>query len=120
MTPGELQGIVESMATEGVPAGVISRVFGLDLDLVKDTVKEVRIGKYGTDDLNDYMEQMQWDAVEVARTTLATGSSTEKARLMSAILGKQMTAAAKRRPEGERDELGKIEEMFAAMRGDDG
>lgn len=120
MTPDELKGIVASMLSEGVPPGVVSRVFDLDLDLVKDEQKKVRVGKYNSDDLNDYMEQMQWDAVEVARTILATGSSVEKARFVNAILGKQMTAAAKRSPEGQRDQLSKMEEMFAKMRGDDG
>lgn len=120
MTSDELKGIVKSMLSEGVPPGVVSRVFDLDLDLVKDEQKRVRVGKYGTDDLNDYMEQMQWDAVEVARTILATGSSVEKARFVNAILGKQMSAAAKRAPEGQRDSSDKMMELFAAMRGDDG
>ena len=120
MTPDELQQIVKSMLAEGVPPGVVSRVFDLDIDLVKEEQKRTRVGKYNTDDLNDYMEQMQWDAVEVARTILATGSTTEKARYVSAILGKQMSAAAKRAPEGQRDSAAKMLEMFAAMRGDDG
>jgi hypothetical protein len=99
---------------------VVSRVLDLEPDLVAEAQKDVRIRKYGTDDLNDYMEQMQWDAVEVARTTLANGSTAEKARFVSSILSKQMTAAAKRAPEGQRDNAEKMLEMFAAMRGDDG
>ena len=120
MTPDELQEIVKMMLSEGVPPGVVSRVFDLDLDLVKEQQRGLRVKRYNTDDLNDYMEQMQWDAVEVARTILATGSTVEKARFVNAILGKQMTAAVKRAPEGQRDSLDKVTEMFAKMRGDDG
>jgi predicted alpha-1,6-mannanase (GH76 family) len=116
ITALELETIVEKMLVEGVPPGVVSRVFDLDLDLVKDEQRKVRIRKYGTEDLNDYMEQMQWDAIETARTTLATGSTAEKSRFVSAILGKQMTAAAKRTPEGEREKRDQVEEMFRKMR----
>lgn len=120
ITARELEALVERMLGEGVPPGVVSRVFDLDADLVKAALKGIRVRKYGTDDLNDYMEQMTWDAIEAARTAIATGSSAEKNRVLATVLGKQMTAAVKRNPEGQRDAAGKIMEMFGHMRGDDG
>jgi hypothetical protein len=117
ITARELEDIVGKMLGEGVPAGVVSRVFELDIELVKDEQKKVRVRKYGTEDLNDYLEQMQWDAIEVARTILANGSPSEQSRYVSAILGKQMTAAAKRAPQGERDQMDNVMEMFKHMRG---
>jgi len=60
ITARELEDLVGKMLGEGVPAGVVSRVFELDIELVKDEQKKVRVRKYGTEDLNDYLEQMQW------------------------------------------------------------
>lgn len=118
MTGAELKLLTERLLGEGVPPGVVGRVLELDPELVAETLKKVRVRKYETDDLNDYMEQMTWDAVEAARTAIATGSAAEKSRVMSAILGKQMTAAAKRNPEGQRGQIAKLQQMFGEMRGD--
>jgi hypothetical protein len=119
-TAKELEKIIEKMLLEGVPPGVVDRVFpGVGLDTIKEAQKQVRVAQYGTDDLNDYLEQMQWMAVEDAMTTFQTGSATERARVRSAILGKQMTAAAKRPPEGTRNQRQAFDKMFAHMRGDD-
>jgi hypothetical protein len=118
ITARELETLVERLLSEGVPPGVVSRVLDLEPDLVAEAQKDVRIRKYGTDDLNDYMEQMTWDAVEAARTAIATGSAAEKNSVMRAILGKQMTSAAKRSPEGQRNQVAKVMEMFATMRGE--
>jgi hypothetical protein len=117
ITADELEGIVEKMLSEGVPAGVVSRVFSLDLDLVKATQKQVRTNKYGTDDQNDYFEQMVWDTIEWARTTMATGSAADQSRVGTAILGKQMTAALRRAPQGDRDAQDEWMDVFKKMRG---
>ena len=116
MTGEELEGLVERCLGEGVPPGVVARVFDLDDDLVKEKQKEVRKAKYGTDDLNDYLEQVQWDTLEWAKTTMANGAPAAQARVAATVLGKQMTVAAKRTPQGERDTAEQIMEMFARMR----
>ena len=120
MKAAEFKKLVERMLEEGVPPGVVARVMEIDDDLVKEALKGVRVNRYGTDDLNDYMEQMQWRAIEEALSALATGSATDRAKILSTVLGKQMTAAAKRMPEGQRDQVAKIQDLMAAMRGDDG
>ena len=120
ITARELEALVERLLSEGVPPGVVSRSLDLDPDVVKSAMKGIRITRYGTDDLSDYTEQMQWRVIEEAMTALSTGSAAEKARVMSTVLGKQMAAASKRAPEGQRDKLAQLEEMFAGMRGDDG
>lgn len=108
--------LVERMLEEGVPPGVVGRVLLADDELVKETQKKVRIRKYGTDDLNDYLEQVQWDTLEWAKTTLASGAPAAQARVAATVLGKQMTVAAKRTPQGERDTAEQILQMFADMR----
>ena len=102
VTAEEMQTITERMLEEGVPPGVVARVLDLDDELVKETQSQVRVKRYGTDDLGDYTEQMQWKMMEVALNTLENGSVAEKARVMSTVLGKQISAVSKRSPESER------------------
>ena len=116
MTGEELEGLVERCLEEGVPPGIVARVFDLDDDLIKEKQKEVRKAKYGTEDLNDYIEQIQWDIIDWAKTTMATGAPAAQARVAATVLGKQMTVAAKRTPQGERDTAEQLMEMFARMR----
>jgi len=117
VTGEELETITERMLEEGVPPGVVARVLDLDDELVKDTQSKVRVKRYGTDDLGDYTEQMQWKMMEVALNTLEHGSTAEKARVMSTVLGKQIAAVAKRSPEAERSQREAVEELFEQMRG---
>lgn len=117
ITAKEFEAIVERFLEEGTPPGVVSRALNLEIDLVKDAQKKVRVRKYGTDDLDDYTEQTQWDAVEVFKTVLATGSTSEKARFASIILGKQLSAIGKRKPQSQREQTEQLEDLFREMRG---
>ena len=118
MTGKELRDIVNRCLSEGVPPGVVARVFELDIDLVKETQREVRVKKFGTDDQNDYFEAMVWDTIEWVRTTLTTGTPADKAKVATAILGKQMTAALRRAPQGDREDADELMTAFARMRGE--
>jgi hypothetical protein len=111
-----LETMVERLLVEGVPTGVIARAFELDIDLVKERQAKVRRNKYGTDDLSEYMEQMQWTAVDEALKTMTAGSVSEKTRFVSAILGKQMAVAARRTPESQRKAVDSLMDMLSGMR----
>lgn len=112
-----LEAMVERLLAEGVPPGVISRAFDLNVELVKERLTHVRRAKYGTDDLSEYMEQMQWTAVEEALKTMTSGSVAEKSRFVAAILGKQMAVAARRTPEAQRKATDALMDLMADMRG---
>lgn len=108
--------MVERLLIEGVPPGVIARAFELNVELIKERQSQVRRVKYGTDDLSEYMEQMQWTAVEEALKTMQSGSVAEKTRFVSAILGKQMAVAARRTPESQRKATDSLMDLMAEMR----
>lgn len=116
MTGEELEIIVGSLLENGVPPSVIARVFDLDHDLVKHAQSQVRVKRYGTDDMTEYMEQLQWDAVDEARQTIATGSAAEKSRVLGMVLGKQVALAARRTPEGVRNSQDALLDALEAMR----
>ena len=87
MTPSELEEIVHALLAEGVPPGVVARALELDPMLVKDAQAEVRVHRYGTDDITEYNEQLMWDAVDRARDVIAHGSATERDRLLQMVDG---------------------------------
>lgn len=113
LTGKELELIVERLLTEGVPSGVVARVFQLDGEVVRQAVRQMRVNRYGTEDIQEYTEQLQWDAVEHARHILAHGSETDKMKLTNFTLGKHIALGARRTPEGQRRTQ---EELLDALR----
>jgi hypothetical protein len=116
MTGDELEFIVERLLEEGVPPGVLSQVFDVDPDVMKEVQSSIRVSKYGTDDMSEYLEQLQWKTVDEMMNLMATGSSAEKIRLASTVLGRQMVAAAKRTPADQRDQRDALLDALADMR----
>ncbi len=116
MNAEELEHVVGRLLEENVPPGVVARVFSLDPDLVRDAQGKVRRKRYGTDDMTDYMEQLQWEAVHDAFETLHTGSQAEKDRIRAMALSKQMTIAGRRTPQSTRDSAATLMDLMAEMR----
>ena len=115
ITSAELRVIVERLLSEGVPSTVVARSFDLDTDVVREALSGVRARQYGTDDIAEYVEQMQWDAVARAREVIASGGP-EATRFVSSILGKQMTQVQKRTPEGQRARTEAVLDALARAR----
>ena len=116
ITARELEAICEALLVEGVPPGVVARVFHLDGDLVKKLQTKLRIKRYGTEDLSEYLEQIQWDTLDEVRAIIAKGSTTDKVRLAGMLMGKQMAVAARRTPEGQRQLTDRVISMLENMR----
>ena len=116
MTGAEMENLVTRLLTNGVPKSVVARSLDLDPDLVGAKLKEVRVNRYGTDDMTEYMEQLQWDAVDDARQIIANGSAAEKTRVLGMVLGKQVALSARRTPEAVRNSQDSVIEMFKEMR----
>lgn len=112
----ELELIVESLLVEGVPPGIVARVFTLEPDLVKEIQRNVRVKRYGTDDLTEFTEQLQWDAIDKAREVIFSGSAVDSTRFVSAILGKQIALAARRTPDSQRRATDAVLDLFEKMR----
>jgi hypothetical protein len=119
MTSDELEYVVERCLTEGVPSGVVARIFDLSPDLVREAQSLLRIRRYGTDDLAEYTVQTQWDAVEQARRVLNHGSPTERTRFAAALLRAPMNRSAKDVPDHVRRLQSEVEETMKHMRGGD-
>ena len=116
MNARELENIVAKMLSEGVPPGVVARVFDLDHDLVRETQSGVRVRLYSTDDMTEYTEHMQWKAVEEALRIIESGSATEKQKVLGMVLGKQVALSARRTPESVRNSQDAVVDMMERMR----
>jgi hypothetical protein len=117
VTEQELVSIVNSLLGEGVPPGIVARVFALDEELIKQQLKLVRTEHYGTADMEEYLEQVQWDAIDYARQTLVEGNAADKARVMSMLLSKGMAAAGKRIPDSVKEGRDKLALVAEQMKG---
>ena len=120
MNGEELESLVVRCLERGVPASVVAEVFDLEVDLVKSSLSALRVERYGTDDMTEYMEQLQWDAVDEARRIIEGGSAAEKSRMLGMVLGKQVALSARRTPESVRNSqdavLGLLESMRAGKK----
>ena len=116
MTGEELEEIVERCLTEGVPPGVVARVFDLDPELCKQAQSGCRVKRYNTDDMGEYMEILLWETVEDALRTLKVGSAAERRSVHQVILGKQVALAARRTPESVRNSQDAVIELMESMR----
>lgn len=116
MTGEELEALVVRCLEEKVPSAVVGRIFGLDQELVDAARSQVRIQRYGTDDMTDYMEQLQWETIEDALRVLKSGSAAEKARVYSMVLGKQVALSARRTPESVRNSQDAVLGLLEGMR----
>lgn len=101
---------------EGVPTATVSRIFGLDHELIKECIKQVRVHRYGTDDLVDYTAQLQWDALEEAKRIMSIGQPSERSRFAAAVLGKTLAIQGRRTPEKLVEAQEQIRELFTSMR----
>ena len=116
ITAKEFEDIAVAMLTEGVPPGVVARVLRLDPDLVKQAQSKLRIRKYGTDDMTEYLEQIQWDTLDEVRTIIRQGSPADKVRFAAVMFGKQIAVASRRTPEKTREVTDRVTAMLEEMR----
>src|SRR5271167_3305261 len=116
ITARELENIVVAFLSEGVPAGVVSRALLLDPELVKDVQGNLRVKRYGTDDLTEYLEQAQWDAVDHVRKVISRGNAAEQSRVVTPMLSRLMAVAARRTPESTRQQTEALIDVLADMR----
>ncbi len=111
-----LEYLVTRSLEEGVPPSVVARIFEIDVKLVKDVLSEVRVRAYGTDDMAEYLEHVQWGALAEAFDIIRHGSYQDRTRFTAAILGKQLAVAGRRTPEGQRELQSRLEEILDKQR----
>lgn len=112
----ELEELVAKLLENGALPGTVARTFDLDLELVKEAQSRLRITNYGTDDVTEYLDQIQWDTLQEVQSIMARGTVADKIRFASIILGKQVALNARRKPETERVRTDALLDALTNMR----
>jgi|HubBroStandDraft_6_1064221.scaffolds.fasta_scaffold00184_20 hypothetical protein len=115
-TEKDLTYTVNALLQEGVPVGIVARVFSLDEDLVDKQRKKLRVEKYGTADMEDFLEQIEWQAIDVVRNVLKTGTTTEKARYTNLVMSGRIRARTKRVSDSVKEGRERLTEELEAMK----
>jgi hypothetical protein len=100
----------------GVPADVVAQLFELPLDTAEELQREIRVERFGTDDITKYLEGIQFLALEQAERMLRSGSTQDAVKIVSAVFGRQIQAAGKRPSRALEESREDLMEMFAGVR----
>jgi hypothetical protein len=111
----EFEYLVTRSLELGVPTDICSELFELPLDTCTELQSRVRVRKFGTDDMSEYVEGIQWRALEVADRLLRQGNTDQAIKIVTAVFGRQIQAAG-RRPSSELEKaraqiLGRLGDM---------
>jgi len=101
----------------GVPTGVVAEVFELPPDVVKEMAKEVKVTRFNTADQGEYLEYLQWLALERTEQMIRSGTPDQAAKIAAAVFGKQIQAAGRRPSSALVESQADIMEAFAEIRG---
>jgi hypothetical protein len=100
----------------GVPVDVAAELFELPVDTIKDIRKEVLVRDFGTSDKEEFVENLQWRALQHADTMLRTGSPDQAMRIVNAVFGRQIASAGKRPSSALEEQRAQLMDMFTDIR----
>ena len=99
MTEEEFTNIIERLLTVGVPPTAVAKAFDIDTFVVKERLNDLRVEKYGAAELSEFVQAIQWEALELFRDSLYTAPHALRQRSIAGILGKTMSLTARQTPE---------------------
>ncbi len=90
---------ITNLLSNGVPTGPISRSFGVDQALVKELQANIRVHKYGSEEISELLSALMFDAYLEARTIMKHGSPAMKSKMIGMVLGRAMSLVNRQSPE---------------------
>lgn len=100
----------------GVPHTIVAELFVIPASTAKELQKNVRVTQFGTADRDEFLEHLQFKALERASKMLSDGSPDQAAKIVNAVFGRQLQNAG-RRPSGALEEQrAAIMAMFGEIR----
>lgn len=100
----------------GVPSDVAAELFELPVETIKIFQKEVRIRDFNTDSKEEFVENLQWRALQHADRMLRTGSPDQAMKIVNAVFGRQIATAGKRPSSETEEQREQLMAMFAGIR----
>lgn len=96
--------IVHEFLSAGVPPTTLAIAFSLDPDDIKLIRDQLNIRNYGTSEIYEAMNHLQWKAYETALQMLRTGTPSERRQTINMVLARTVGIAGKQ-PSGEFDKI---------------
>lgn len=117
ISTAEFAVIVRRCLENGVPVTVVARIFTLDRDLVAEARRELTVRDYGTAELGEYRQWLEWKTLATCHHLLESGSPAEKARIATQVLGRQIARAPGGETDAAKEARERIEATLENMRG---
>ena len=100
----------------GVPVDISAELFELPVETIKELQKQVRVREFSTDDKEEFVENLQWRALQHAERMLRSGSPDQAMRIVNAVFGRQIAVAGKRPSSEAEERRDRLMKMFAGIR----
>jgi hypothetical protein len=110
--------VVYAFLKVGVPPTAVAKATGLDTDDVKAVVSQMRVDKYGTDEIDEAMTHLIWVGYETALQQIEYGTPASKARFIQLVLSRSVGIAGKSNPETSEKIRAELATMAAEMQPD--
>ena len=99
MTEDEFTEIVDRLLEVGVPPTAVAKALDLDPFVVKERINDLRVQKYGAAELAEFVQAIQWEALELFRDSMYSAPYAVRQRSVAGILGRTMSLTARQTPE---------------------
>lgn len=119
ITEEELTHLLDRLLEVGVPPSAIAKAWDIDPFLVKDRMNDLRIGRYGNAEMSEALANVQWEMLEEFRSMIHDAPYTERARFITAMVGKTMSLTARQNPEMLGNMRNDLLQLYQAMQASD-
>jgi hypothetical protein len=115
LSPEQESDIIYSFLKVGVPPSAVASALGMNVDLVKAAQSQIRVEKYGTDEISEAMTHLIWVGYETCLHEIQYGPPASKWRAMQMVLARSIGIAGKSSPETSEKIRAAIEELTAGI-----
>ena len=116
MDVDEFQFLVTRSLELGVPTHIVGELFELPQATAKDIQRQVRVTQFGTDDQAEFVENLQWRALQEADRMLRSGSPDQAMKIVTSTFGRQIQAAGNRPSDKVTERRNELMETLRSMR----
>lgn len=100
----------------GVPTHIVGELFELPVPTAKEIQRQVRVTQFSTDDQAEFVENLQWRALQEADRMLRSGSPDQAMKIVTSTFGRQIQAAGNRPSDKVTERRNELLETLRMMR----
>jgi hypothetical protein len=116
MDVDEYQHLITRSLELGVPTHIVAELFELPVASAKEIQKHVRVSMFSTDDQAEFVENLQWRALQEADRMLRSGSPDQAMKIVTSTFGRQIQAAGNRPSDKVTERRNELMETLRSMR----